>query len=186
MLMLKRLLPTDKMAWMYWPEFERRVIAFLDQYGSNMDADQRVEFTTELRQRFAATPDLSGYWLISEGEGLTQQFVGHICAWIAVRYGRPYLMIFQTEIDVIWEGRETLVRAMEEARVWMLDINRQLAEKNQKTINSAEVYTIKAFKAWKAWLPELDIKQEMTVMRIGIPEHAIVPLESWKNGHMVQ
>jgi hypothetical protein len=186
MLTLKRLLPSDKMAWMYYPEWERRVLAFLDNYGSNMDDGQRQEFTTELRQRFAATPDLSGYWLMLEGEGLNQQFVGHICAWIAVRYGRPYVMLFQTEIDVQWEGRETLVQAMNETRLWITDINRQLAEKNQKSINSVEIYTIKAVKAWQAWLPELDIEKEMTVMRINIPEQAVVPRTSWKNGHMVQ
>jgi len=169
MLKLKRLLPSDNLSWVFWPDFEKRVVGFLDQYGSNMDAGQRQMFVTDLRQRFAATPQLSGYWLILNGkDALDQQTVGHICSWIDVRYGKPYVMIFQVEIDVRWEGRETLLMAVEETREWISDLNRQLAAKNERLIDSMELYTIKAGRAWKRWLPELEWVKEMTVMRISL------------------
>lgn len=180
MLKLQRLLPSDRLAWIWWPQFEERVVAFLSRYGTNLDDDQRQMFVVELRQRFAATPQLSGYWLIHNGKGgLEQETVGHICAWIDVRYGKPYVMCFQVELDKAWEGRENLVQAVEETRQWIADLNRQLAAKNEKQIEHIELYTIRTAEAWKRLLPELDWIKEMTVMRIGLGERQIA-------SHMVQ
>lgn len=182
MLKLLRLLPTDRMGWLWWPEFEKRVVTFLDTYGSQLDASQREQFVTELRNRFSTTPQLSGYWLILNGkDAFEQQAVGHICAWINVLYGRPYVMCYQTEIDVAWEGRETMVKCTQECGNWVADLNRQLAAKNERQIDYIEMYTMRDAEAWQRLLPELDWTRMMTVMRIGIPGR-----ESANSKHLVQ
>ncbi len=170
MLKLHRLLPGNRMSWLWWPEFEKRVLEFHDRYGSEMTPAQRQQFTDELRQRFAGTPQLSGYWLVLNGkDALDQQAVGHLCAWINILYGKPYVLCYQTELDVRWEGREVLLEIMTQTAAWIAELNTQLAAKNEPLIDYVEDYTIKSVEAWKRWLPELDIVKVMTVMRIRIP-----------------
>lgn len=182
MLKLHRLLPSDRLSWMWWPEYEKRVLGFLDAYSTHLNAAQREQFVTELRNRFSTTPQLSGYWLIFNGkDAFEQQVVGHLCGWINVQYGRPYVLLFQTEVDVAFEGREVLLDCMKETGEWIGGVNRELAEKKQPLIDYVEAWVLKSVEAWKRWLPELDIVKSMTIMRIAIPGR-----ESANSKHLVQ
>lgn len=165
---LYRLQPDDAFSWTLYPVFEARVRSFMAKYCPNYTAQQEKEFFTELRQRWAATPQLAGYWLAIDGE----QAVAHVCGWIQQAHGRPYILCFQAECDQMWESRDVLPKVYAEARVWKDEVNAALlkTKADSPIIDFVEQWTFhdNAPEAWNRLLPEIEQKQVLHVMRFSI------------------
>ena len=165
---LYRLHPDDAFSWQLYPAFEARVRSFMEKYCPNYTEQQEKEFFVELRQRFAATPQLAGYWLAVEGE----QVVAHVCGWIQQNYGRPYILCFQAECDQTWESRHILPRIYMEAQLWKNEVNAALlkAKADSQIIDFVEQWTFhdNGPEVWNRLLPGIEQKQVLHVMRFSI------------------
>jgi hypothetical protein len=186
MLTLHRLQPSDRTSWGLFPVFEQRVRAFLHEFSPEFTKSQEEQFIVELRQRFAVTPALAGYWLVMTGEGLAQTVVGHLCSWIQATYGKPYVLLYQLECLKAWESKEMFREAMRQTVEWIAGVNRELTAAARKTgdqpqlIERVEHWTVRDPEAWLRFLPELTHERVMTVMRLKIE----APRETHVNGAM--
>ena len=176
---------TDMATENFWPVYEARVVAFANRYTPEISAVQRQRAITEMRQRFAITPQLAGYWLIMDGSTiLDRRIVGHVHSWIADAYGRPYLLLGQVECED--EHRDEVKAAMREifrqAKDWITGLNNTLAAQNAEQITYIDHWTIRgadngrSAETWNRWLPELNQYRVMTVLRIALtPEVKVHP-----------
>jgi len=156
-------------------------VHFLEEYGTHVGDIEM--FKTELRQRFAATPQLAGYWLVLEGDGpLETKIVGHICCWVNMQYGRPYVLVFQTEIEHQQSSRDVIMQAVAEAGEWVAILNGELGVKGAPLITYFELWTPHPPEVWARLLPELPMERALHVLRFG----AFTQRTELTNGRVLQ
>ena len=89
---------TDVTSWSLYPRFMERCLRFAQDL-LKFNEMQLKNFEQDLRNRWA-TPNGSLFLAVMDGRG---NMVGHVCGWINIDYGQPYLFNFQAEVD---EGYE--------------------------------------------------------------------------------
>ena len=166
MLEVHRLDPSNPSSWSLYPQFEARLRKFLAI--QTPDFGEPDKCIVEMRKRWVETPEICGYWLLMETEGeFLQEAVGHVCGWVQDHYGKPYVLLFQTEVDDHHETRETLIRVVDRARVWITELNEKLEIGKAPLISYIEHWSRKPAEVWNRLIPE--IKQQKVYYVIRIP-----------------
>lgn len=170
MLTLYRLQPDDEASWKFWPTFRQRVQHFLTVWNPDFSVKQQEKFLHELDDRFINQAAISGFWLIlgstKEGVlGLQQDVVGHLCSWVQYLYGKPYVLLFQTECDEQWKIRQTYQEAKAVAAQWIEGMNRILIANGEEHIEWVEHWSRAPDEVWNRLLPELHSDKQFYVQR---------------------
>lgn len=162
-----RLDPANSSSWSHWPSFEARVRHFLNVQTPDFGEPEKC--IVEIRRRWVETPEIAGYWLLlaSEDNFLLKSAVGHVCGWVQDHFGKPYVLLFQTEVDEAHETREMLVGVIEQAREWIGEMNQKLSKGNMPPITYIEHWSRAPAEVWNRLIPE--IKQEKVYYVIRIP-----------------
>jgi len=120
--MIYRVDSNDSLSWAYYPEFERRVLAFAKDHETICDPQFVVG---ELRNRFINCPLFAGYWLILSNLPI-EESIGHILAYYTQTLGKPLIFVLQLNVDSgrTFEHADKEVFATE-LREWMRELNAQ-------------------------------------------------------------
>ena len=87
-----RLLPDTDFAWALMPEFKRRVREFVAQNLPSTDPESVVYDTVT---KWTSMPLTTGYWLAFH----ETKPVAHMTSWIIESYGKPFVFIYQANVD---------------------------------------------------------------------------------------
>lgn len=176
MLTIHRLQKSDDASFALYPLFRRRVISFAVRDRAIHEDDAEV-CAADLDARFITSAPTTGYWLITEESGFTLRAVGHLAAWVEQRYGRPYVLVFQAEVDE-HHGRETLPQVYDQICTWAEGLNAQIRKNNpgnSKLIDHIEAWTEWDVKAWNRLLPRLKPERVFSMMLIPVGQQPTNP-----------
>jgi hypothetical protein len=160
---LYRLRKEDPESWRLWPAFEGRVRNFLTEYGDNINVEL---FMTDRQKQWVENPILTGYWVVLGPEAV----VGHLCSYIQMNYDRPYVLLLQVQCESpsMIDTRNIVMEAMGEARAWIAECNKKLAETGGNPISYIEHWTIHPPETWARLYPEIKQGKVFSVMRIKV------------------
>ncbi len=111
-----RLLPEDDYAWSLFPTFRSRVRSFIQANLPSTDPDSVIY---DITQKWVSLPKTTGYWLAFADS----QVVGHMASWILENYGRPFVFIYQAEMDKGYDGVLIQNDIMKEVDKWVAELN---------------------------------------------------------------
>lgn len=122
-----RLLPDNDMSWALMPEFKRRVRDFVARNLPSTDPDAVVYDTTN---RWTQLPKTTGYWLAFCGN----QPIAHMSSWIIESYGKPFVFIYQADVDKghsLGGVQKAIFAQMDE---WVAELNTFIPEGRPKIL----------------------------------------------------
>lgn len=161
-----RLHPDDASSWSAWPELERRVRQFGEEFGDAQMAS--AGFIQDLRNRWVQTPELTYFALILDGDG---RAVGHYVAWPAVVSGHPYIHGNQMRRDPDGPSIHELIPALvQEMDRWADRMNRAYeAAETPLRVTQIEFLTVHDPAFWQKYLKGIrPVTTYQHVMRVPI------------------
>ena len=87
-----RLLPDNDFSWAMMPEFKRRIREFVAKNLPSTDPDSVVY---DAVTKWTSMPLTTGYWMAF----CEAKPIAHMASWIIESYGKPFVFIYQAEVD---------------------------------------------------------------------------------------